>query len=65
LQEAELCLEKFSWGNSFLELNKELLEEYIKYMNAKKMIAARDRFLENVQKKKTVIRSKPVLNDCL
>ncbi|XP_043499099.1 18S rRNA aminocarboxypropyltransferase [Polistes fuscatus] len=49
---ANCYLDKFSWGHSFLELNKELLERYATCKDAKEIIAVQDDFIENARQEK-------------
>lgn len=48
---AEGYLSKFTWGHSFLELNKELLDDYAACTDSKGIIAAQTNYLEKEQKK--------------
>ncbi|MFO7618343.1 MAG: DUF367 family protein [Thermoplasmata archaeon] len=43
--QAEELLSKFTWGNTFLTLNREPLEEYEKAENAVQVIEAQDLFI--------------------
>lgn len=50
--EAKLCLGKFRWGHSFLELNDELLEKYARCANTEEVIAVQDKFLKDAWQEK-------------
>lgn len=51
-EEANFYLGKFTWGHSFLELNKELLENYAKCVNSEEIIAVQEKFLEEARQEK-------------
>jgi len=44
-EQAELVMEKFRWGRTFLELNREPLEEYERANNAEDIIKAQSLFV--------------------
>lgn len=50
--EADLILNKFSWGHLFLELNNELLEKYARCANTEEIIAVQEKFLKDIQQEK-------------
>lgn len=50
--EAKLYLGKFSWGHSFLELNKELLENYALCTNSEQVIEVQEKFLEKARQER-------------
>ncbi|KAG5331181.1 TSR3 protein, partial [Acromyrmex charruanus] len=50
--EADLILDKFSWGHLFLELNSELLEKYARCANTEEVIAVQEKFLKDIQQEK-------------
>lgn len=45
-EEASAYLNKFSWGNSFLTLNEDLLDTYANCKDSKEVIEAQNKFLE-------------------
>lgn len=47
---AEQCLGKFSWGHSFIDLNKELLDIYSLCTDSKSVVAAQKVYIEKAQK---------------
>jgi len=44
-EQAEMLLSKFTWGHTFLELNREPLEEYEKAEDAAQVIEAQNLFV--------------------
>lgn len=58
-EEANFYLGKFSWGHSFLELNKELLEKYAACTNAEEIIAAQEKFLKDARQEKIDRQEQP------
>lgn len=50
--EAELYLEKFRWGHSFLELNSELLERYARCTNTEEIVAVQDKFFKDAMQER-------------
>jgi len=48
-EEAELYLNKFKWGKSFLALNKELLETYANCKTSSEVVAAQNAYLTRDQ----------------
>lgn len=50
--EANFYLGKFSWGHSFLKLNKELLGRYATCTNAEEIIAVQEDYLKNAIQEK-------------
>ncbi|MEM2419836.1 MAG: DUF367 family protein [Candidatus Bathyarchaeia archaeon] len=48
-EEALKLLSIFKWGHTFIELNKERLEEYAKAKNSSEVVELQRRFLKNVQ----------------
>jgi len=48
-EEALKLLSIFKWGHTFIELNKERLEEYAKARNSSEVIELQRQFLKNVQ----------------
>ncbi|XP_047364634.1 18S rRNA aminocarboxypropyltransferase [Vespa velutina] len=50
--EANFYLGKFSWGHSFLELNKELLGRYATCTNAEEIITVQEDYLKNAIQEK-------------
>uniref|UniRef100_A0A2P2I712 18S rRNA aminocarboxypropyltransferase n=2 Tax=Hirondellea gigas TaxID=1518452 RepID=A0A2P2I712_9CRUS len=53
---AEHYLGKFSWGHSFISLNKELLEEYAACSDSAGVIAAQKQYLERAHQEATAKR---------
>ncbi|XP_014207254.1 ribosome biogenesis protein TSR3 homolog [Copidosoma floridanum] len=51
-EEADLYLNKFSWGHSFLKLNAELLESYAACTTSEEIIAAQTKFLVKAQQER-------------
>ncbi|MEM4704322.1 MAG: DUF367 family protein [Candidatus Bathyarchaeia archaeon] len=49
-EEAEKLLSVFRWGHTFLELNRELLQEYAKAKNSTEVIAMQQKFFGKPQK---------------
>lgn len=49
-KEAKFYLDKFSWGHSFIELNKEILEIYSKCSDSQSVIEEQTKYIENEQK---------------
>ncbi|CAG9857628.1 unnamed protein product [Phyllotreta striolata] len=49
-QEARLYMGKFSWGHSFEELNRELLEIYARCTDSKSVIKAQNEYIEKEQR---------------
>lgn len=47
---AELLLENFSWGLTFLKINKELIEVYQKCTDAESVQVAQDEWLDKIEK---------------
>lgn len=47
---AELYMDKFSWGHSFLELNEHLLEAYSKCTDSKSVVAQQETYMIEAQK---------------
>ena len=45
-KEAEQLLSKFKWGSAFFEINKELIEHYIKCQTSEELISAQTDYLE-------------------
>ncbi|KAK2582845.1 hypothetical protein KPH14_008930 [Odynerus spinipes] len=58
-EEANFYLGKFSWGHSFLELNKELLESYAACTNSEEIIAAQEKFLIDARQEKMNRQEQP------
>lgn len=50
--EAELYLEKFRWGHSFLKLNGELLEGYAGCTSTEEVIAVQDKFFKDAMRER-------------
>ncbi|XP_012541482.1 18S rRNA aminocarboxypropyltransferase-like [Monomorium pharaonis] len=50
--EANLYLDKFRWGHSFLELNGELLEKYARCTSTEEVIAVQDKFIKDTYQEK-------------
>ncbi|XP_077257882.1 18S rRNA aminocarboxypropyltransferase-like isoform X1 [Temnothorax americanus] len=50
--EAKLYLEKFRWGDSFLELNGELLEKYARCASPEEVIAVQEKFINDAWQEK-------------
>ena len=44
-EQAEKVLSKFNWGHSFLELNKEPLEEYSKAKNSREIVEIQGHYI--------------------
>lgn len=44
-------LEKFSWGHSFLELNEEILEIYVKCSDSKSVVEEQNKYIAEEQEK--------------
>ncbi|KRT78387.1 hypothetical protein AMK59_8709, partial [Oryctes borbonicus] len=57
---AEHYLNKFSWGHSFIDLNKELLDIYAKCKDSKSVIAAQNEYLDKERKLQEEQRNKSV-----
>lgn len=51
-REARWYLSKFSWGHSFIELNNELLEKYSACKDSAEVLAAQNKYLEDVREEK-------------
>lgn len=51
-KQAKYYLDKFSWGHSFLELNKELLEKYALCNSSTEVIAVQEEYLHKAAKDK-------------
>ncbi|ODV93411.1 hypothetical protein PACTADRAFT_52005 [Pachysolen tannophilus NRRL Y-2460] len=49
---AEMILEKFSWGLTFLDVNKELLEIYQSCTDSESIEKAQSRYIEEVEKER-------------
>ncbi|XP_071450910.1 18S rRNA aminocarboxypropyltransferase [Hetaerina americana] len=51
-REASLYLSKFKWGKSFIDLNKDILDEYAKCESGDDIIKAQETFLEKERQKR-------------
>lgn len=51
-EQAKFYLSKFSWGNSFLQLNDELLELYSKCKSSKEILEVQQKYLEDTEKER-------------
>jgi len=49
---AQLLLSKFTWGHSFLSLNRELLDRYSKCQNSADVVVVQKKFLEEASQEK-------------
>ena len=49
-------LSKFSWGEGFFDLNRELLEAYARCKDAADVIKAQESYLEEATREKTDVR---------
>ncbi|XP_074028981.1 18S rRNA aminocarboxypropyltransferase isoform X2 [Leptinotarsa decemlineata] len=52
-ESAKFYLNKFTWGHSFIELNKEILDIYSQCTDSKSVIEAQNKFVEEEQLKQT------------
>lgn len=50
---AEILLENFSWGPTFLTINKELLEIYVQCSDSDSVMKAQEEWLERIEKEAT------------
>ncbi|KAJ8970210.1 hypothetical protein NQ314_001357 [Rhamnusium bicolor] len=48
---ARFYLDKFSWGHSFITLNKELLDLYANCSDSQSVVAEQNKYIEEAQKK--------------
>ena len=51
---ARKYMEKFSWGPSFIDINKELLEKYSQCKTSEEVIRIQNEYLEIIEKEKLV-----------
>ncbi|EFA00286.2 uncharacterized protein LOC658853 [Tribolium castaneum] len=53
---ARQYLDKFSWGHSFIELNKNILEVYSNCSDSQSVIAEQTKYIENEQKQQELAK---------
>lgn len=51
-EEAKWYMSKFSWGQSFLDLNQELLDLYANCKSSKEILEVQNSYLEKAQEEK-------------
>jgi pre-rRNA-processing protein TSR3 len=51
-EEASWYLSKFSWGHSFIELNKDLLNQYAECSDSKEILKVQDDYLKMVSEER-------------
>ena len=56
-KEAELYMSKFSWGSSFVEINKDYLEEYSNCQTSKQILETQSKILEAFEKEHNAKRN--------
>lgn len=59
-QEAKFYLSKFSWGNSFLDLNDELLEKYSNCKSSKEILETQNQYLQQIKEEQEQRRNENV-----
>jgi pre-rRNA-processing protein TSR3 len=47
LEEADVLLQKFKWGPTFIDLNREYLEAYIECENSDEIMQAQEEFMNS------------------
>merc|ERR1712013_722524 len=47
---ASYYLSKFSWGSSFIDINKELLDKYSECSNGEEVLEIQNKYLETLKK---------------
>lgn len=56
-EEAKWYLGKFSWGHSFVQLNKTLLENYSECKDSKEVLAAQHEYIKTAEDERTARRA--------